>query len=77
MDSLNNEIVFFSCSIQKINRSNKTQDRFILITDKYFYQLKESWNSFKIKKKFSLINIHGITSSKVDKTRLIIHIYHD
>jgi len=37
MKQLNNETIYFSGNIQKINRSNKTQDRYILITNKNYY----------------------------------------
>ncbi|KAL4484301.1 hypothetical protein ABPG72_006412 [Tetrahymena utriculariae] len=63
------EELLFSCPIGKYNRKDVRQDRFIMITDKAFYNLKKT----SIKRRIDLNFIKGITTS-VCGTEFVLHV---
>ena len=65
---INNETIYYSGNIIKVNDKEKSQERVLLITDKAIYNIKKK----ELKRRFELNNIIGITISP-STNEFVIH----
>ena len=65
---IGNETLYFSNKIQKINHSNISQERTILVTNKGIYNLQKK----KLKRKLKYSDIRGITFTKLSH-EFVVH----
>jgi len=56
---INNETIYYSGNIIKVNDKEKSQERILILTDKAIYNIKKK----ELKRRFELSNIIGITIS--------------
>jgi len=71
LDTGNGEKVIFSCIVVKFNRWGMRQDRFLLLTNQYLYNIKKD----NVQRKISIGSIKAMTkSTKEDNTEFIVHV---
>jgi len=71
LDTAQGEEVVFSCLVIKINRFGMRQDRTLLLTNKFLYNIKKE----DIKRKINVSKIKSVTKSTKDGNReFVIHV---
>jgi Unconventional myosin tail, actin- and lipid-binding len=72
------ELVFYSCEIQKFNRYGFQQDRVLIITNRHMITLEQSTLNFVQHRKLSVNKVNGLTVSKDESSQeIVIHVLED